>query len=172
MPEPTYEYHLLHYSATGKLEPPLGGSWVVYKSKVSHTPIGATVLWRRIVEEPKAKPKEISEPRTMQVDCISDDLLCRGPYGPDKSHEESIYKCGPCSEYERSYPQGKATFKEMLEYCERIIDDGIPTVIDGLDLIRDTRLHVNLHGYPSVTEAQRSKVESLFRSLYTTIHTP
>lgn len=164
MPEPTYEYHLLHYTATGKLEPPLGGNWVVYKSKVNHTPIGATVLWRRIVEEPKAKPKEIPEPRTMQVDCISHDLLCRGPYGRDK--------CGPCSEYERSYQQGKATFKEMLEYCERVISDGIPTVINGIDMIRDVRLHVNLHGYPSIAENKRAEVESLFCSLYTTIHTP
>jgi hypothetical protein len=168
MPEPIYEYHLLYYSATGKLEPPLGGDWRIYKSRVSRTAIGATVLWRRPIESPKVESSEVQEFCTLQVNCISGDLLCRGPYGPDKDHEENIYKCGPCSEYERKYSRGKATFREMLEGCEELIRTRVePNVVDDLDLIRETRLHVNLHGYPAMQEDRKARVESLFHSLYT-----
>ena len=61
--EPIYEYHLLYYSTTGKLEPPLGGGWRIYKSRVSPTNIGATVLWRRLIEEPVKAPPEVIELR-------------------------------------------------------------------------------------------------------------
>jgi len=164
MPEPIYEYHLLYYSATGKLEPPLGGDWRIYKSKITLTTIGVTVLWRRPIEGPKAR--EVSEQRTLQVGCIKDAPQCQGPYGPVP------HRCRTCSEYGQEYSSGKATFREMLEGCERllnVLNDEIGPLPNGgadLEMVRAVRLHVNLHGYPAVTEDQRLYIETLFHALY------
>lgn len=168
MPEPIYEYHLLYYSNTGKLEPPLGGKWGVCKSRLSRNALGATVLWRRLIEEPE-KPKVDSDPCTLQVDCISGDLLCKGPYGPDKDHEHSTYKYGACSEYERKFSRGSATFREMLEWCIGFSKNNVESLPNGeldQDMLREVRLHVDLHGYPAATDEQKGKVETLFNSLY------
>ena len=162
MPEPIYEYNLLYYSGTGKLEPPLGGGWRIYKSRVSHTSIGATVLWRRSIEDPKVEPESL-EPRTLILDCVSGNSMFQGPYGPLRS------KCDPCLDYESRYPNGKATFMEMLRECEAFLKSRVGSLPNGesdSDMIRGVRLHVSLHGYPSITKEQKDMVETLFHSLH------
>lgn len=161
MPEPIYEYHLLYYSRTGKIEPPLGGGWRIYKSRVSRTAIGATVLWRRSIDESVSPSSEVTESRTLVLDCISGNSMCNGPYGSAR------LKCNACSEYEKKYPKGKATFKEMLDGCEGFIGAGVTPGESDLNLVREVRLHVNLHGYPAITENQKSKIEAIFHSLFT-----
>jgi hypothetical protein len=164
MPKPLYEYHILtYYKTLGKMEPPLGGGWVVYKSRIRVQSLTVMVIWKRLIQEPFQLP---IEERSKDLPCISGDPQCLGPY---EGHETAT-KCPACIGYERTYPNGKAPLLEMLEFCESFIRDkkpGLPLLSMNVEFIKALRLHVSLHGIPSVDIGQRSQLETVFHSLFT-----
>jgi hypothetical protein len=166
MPKPFYEYHQLTYRNSCKMEPPLGEGWEVYKSRIRVQSLTVMVIWRRLVEEPVAEPTRVaSVARSKDLPCIAGITQCLGPY----ENLETSTKCAACVEYERIYTDGKADLLEMLETCESFIrgkKSGLLMETGNADFIKAMRLHVDLHGVPSVDDGQRSHMETLFHSLF------
>ena len=164
MPKPLYEYHQLTYVNSGKMEPPLGDGWEVYKSKIRLQSWSSMVIWRRPIQVAEP-PRLASEGRSKDLPCILglSSCTCMGPY------EHRGERCVACVGYERTYPDGRATLLEMLEACESFLHrmkSGLLVEPGNADFIKAMRLHVDLHGVPSVDDGQRSHMETLFHSLF------